>query len=394
MAAVALAAAACTWITITWITQVNPVDFLVYRYGAQLMLAGGDPYAGNLQGPMMPEGGMPFTYTPFAVLSLVPTVLFDTRTAYVLWSIASMAVVAWAVWRFAPERWHGRPVVMTSLVVAAASTTMVTQHLSFGQINLPLMALVLWDLTRSDSRGAGRVPVGLFVGVAAAIKLTPGLFIAHLLVTRQWRRAGWALVGFLSATALAFALLPAVSARFWTSVIWQLSSRVDFTGGGFASYGNNSVPGVLAAAGAAPVVGSAVAAVVALGGLMLAARAYRRGAAIEAVLIVGLVAPMVSPISWIHHWVYILPAAVVVLSRAGVRTRVVALAVGLPVLAAGPGLGEFLLSALWPFWPWAAALRECLLLTSIVLVIALARAGSVRPMVRGAGSVPVPAALH
>jgi alpha-1,2-mannosyltransferase len=63
--------------------------------------------------------------------------------------------------------------------------------LSFGQINLVLLVLVC-----SDLRGltAGRRSGGVGIGLAAAIKLTPAVFIGYLLLSWQsspTSRCGW-----------------------------------------------------------------------------------------------------------------------------------------------------------------------------------------------------------
>ena len=68
------------------------------------------------------------------------------------------------------------------------------------------------------------------------------------MVTRQWRLA--------RASALAAPLLwppppclPAMSQQFFTSVMWHLPGKVAFDGG-FATSGNHSAQGILAAIGA------------------------------------------------------------------------------------------------------------------------------------------------
>ena len=45
---------------------------------------------------------MPFTYAPFTALVLVITTLVDDSASYLVWSIASVGVVAWTVGRFVP----------------------------------------------------------------------------------------------------------------------------------------------------------------------------------------------------------------------------------------------------------------------------------------------------
>jgi alpha-1,2-mannosyltransferase len=365
-----------TWFVLALVSTVNPVDFLVYRYGATAALAGGGLYDGNLSGPMLPDGGMPFTYTPFAALLLAPTALLGWHAAYVLWSLGSLAIVAWVVERFTPRTLRRRPLVVGALMVAATATTMVTQHLSYGQVNLPLMALVLWDATRSrGARSTRMVPRGLLVGIAAAVKLTPGLFVVYFLLTRQWRAASWAIAGAAGATLLAALVHPDLSRTFWTEVIWHLDQRVDFTGSGFATFGNNSLQGVLAAVGAwtSPV---AVPLTVLAGAvaLALAYAVHRRGRSTDALLVVGLAAPILSPISWIHHWVYLLPAGVVLLTRRRRPLTYALTGVGYVLLVIGPGLGQLMLER-GPLLlaPLAVASREILLLASVVAIVALAR---------------------
>ena len=60
---------------------------------------------------------------------------------------------------------------------------MVSIHLAFGQINIFLMLLVIADFARSPVTPMGkRLPRGVLIGIAAAIKLTPLLFIVYLAV--------------------------------------------------------------------------------------------------------------------------------------------------------------------------------------------------------------------
>jgi alpha-1,2-mannosyltransferase len=104
---------------------------------------------------------------------------------------------------------HGRGLrlVLVAAVPLALCTEPVRQTLGFGQVNLWLFALVLLDLVvlgRTGSRWAGAG-----VGIATAIKLTPGLFIVYLLVTGQWRAARTATVTTAALTGGAFLLAPA-----------------------------------------------------------------------------------------------------------------------------------------------------------------------------------------
>ena len=67
---------------------------------------------------------------------------------------------------------------------------MMVNEITLGQVNSLLMLACLADLFRPrHGRLARLIPPGTLVGVATAIKLTPGLFICYFVVTRQWRLA-------------------------------------------------------------------------------------------------------------------------------------------------------------------------------------------------------------
>ena len=371
------------------VPHLLPVDFLVYRSSVPVLLHGGDLYDGNLTDPKLGPGGMPFTYTPFAAIALTPTGLLGWHAAFVCWTVLSVTVIATVVLVFgrtAPgAAVRPRQVV---LLVLACGTTIAVQHLVYGQINLLLMALVLVDVLGPRRLFGRQRPVGVLIGVAAAIKLTPALFIVFFAVTGQWRRCVWSTVGFVAATALGFVVLPGMSVHFWTDTVFHLSDRVDLTGHAIASSGNNSITG--AVAGLAPgsvswtpvLVGGA-----AVIGLAAARILHRRGRRIEAIVAIGLVAPMLSPISWIHHWVWILPGAILVFQRLGRRSHRVGFAVVvLGLTIPGPSFADFIASnapallAVAPLW------RESLLLSAAAIIAAMLTLPSA-----GAGERPLPA---
>lgn len=364
---------AATWLAIAR-SGVGPADFLVYRSASQLAFNGGALYAGPIQGPDMPLGTLPFTYPPFAALALWPTTWFSASTAYILWSVLAIGVIAFSMDRVLPPSLRWRPWVVGGLTFLASLTSIVSEHVAFGQVNLPLMALVLADATRSrDSRLARLIPPGILIGVAAAIKLTPGLFIVFFLVSGQRRLARNAVLGAAGATVSAAVFLPANSWTFWTKALWDLNERVDFSGAGFASSGNNSMAGFLAAVGlSSQWVMILVDLIVVTAALVFARHAYRQRQNLDAVLIIGLTAPILSPISWIHHWVYLIPAIAVLALRAHTRLGRTGLVLLTLPLIGGPGLGERLLTIL-PGWltPLAWIQRECLLIASIICVLVL-----------------------
>lgn len=357
------------------VRHVPPVDFYVYRYAAQAASGGVDFYQTNVFGPGIGPDGLPFTYSPFAALVLWPTTLFGAQTAYLLWSVAGLGALAYVLNKYLRGPWPWRLALLVAAVVVARFTVVLYHHLSFGQVNLLLMALCVADVFRDPGSRLGRVvPRGVLIGVAGAIKFTPMLFLLFFLAARRWRDAAWTLAGFAGATLIGFAVFPAASTTFFTDTLWQLSDKVDL-GAFFATSGNNSLAGAFAALGPGWRTVGMVLAVLAAGvGLWLACRVDRRLGLGPAALVVGLTAAMVSPVSWIHHWVYLLPALVYLAGYGGTASRWFAgLATAFLVLTQGPTTGDNLLATgnPWLLIP-GVVVRESLLLLGAVVIAFLA----------------------
>ncbi|PWW21706.1 alpha-1,2-mannosyltransferase [Geodermatophilus normandii] len=257
-----------------------------------------------------------FTYPPFAALLMLPMTLLPIEAVAAVHATVNLLVLAGVTWWLvAPlARRHGRPV---GFACAAAVPVLfvlepVRETIGFGQVNLVLLALVLADVAalRRGSRWAG---VG--IGLAAALKITPGLFVVYLLLTRRWRAAGVAAGTGAVATGLAFAVAPDTSWRFFTATLWQTDrvGRLDKTS-------NQSLLGALArltdpAQPPRPVwLVLAVAALALV--LVRAVRAARAGDDLAGVTLTGLAACLVSPITWSHHLVWLVPALVVLVDVA------------------------------------------------------------------------------
>jgi len=350
-----------------------PADFLTYRYAAALAAHGADVYAGNVTGPGL--AGQPFTYPPVATVVLWPVTVLPGRVGYVGWTVLTLAVLA-AVLSIGTSTTARTTTVLTGAVLAASTTDLLGDHVRVGQIDVLLMGLCLADLTRRDDSRFGRAcPRGVLVGLATAIKLTPALFVVHFAVTRQWRLAAFAVAGCAAATAVGALLHPGLTGTFARSVVWTLTDRVDLHHA--PSYaGNQSVTGILAAAGLDP--GPvAVLVVLAVGAAVgtAAHRVHRAGRELDAWLIIGMSAPLLSPFSWNHHYVFVLPALAGLARRswtARPAATVVVLAGTLALLHLGPASGDTLLRD-GPWWavPAGVAVRENAVLAAVVAIVAL-----------------------
>jgi alpha-1,2-mannosyltransferase len=146
------------------------------------------------------------------------------------------------------------------------------------------------------------------IGLATAIKLTPGVFILYLLVTRRWRAAATAIGTATAATLIAAALFPDASREFWTAAIWD-TDRV----GTLDYLSNQSLRGLLAR-GPFEAVEAPVWAVCVLATLVVwvwrARAAAAAGDEVAGLALTGILGCLISPVTWVHHCVWLLPAIV------------------------------------------------------------------------------------
>lgn len=282
-----------------------PIDLDVYRGGGAAVLAGHPVYAGPV------SRGLLFTYPPFAALLFTPLAVLPAavyKGAFLILNCALLVLVAWRSWRLV-SGWRGGLLAVAAL--ATAATVMITEavrsDLAVGQINLVLLALIVLDLTGREDRPWR----GVGVGIAAGIKLTPLIFVLYLLAVRRFRAAAVAAGTFVGTILLGFAV-PGGSSVYWLGGRFANTGTIYFD---MASRHNQSIRGLLLRNGLPDAVWMVAAAVVAVATLVVAARAARRGRPLLAVTLCGMCAAAVSPWSWGHHWVWVLPLAVLAAER-------------------------------------------------------------------------------
>ena len=295
-----LVLAASTAIYLGLVLVWDPADFSdvsVYRAEAQALWDGRDLY-----GPLPGVHGLG-TYPPFAAAAFTPLLLVSDSVMGVLSLLVNLALLLAA--SYLSLRRLGGPVDLRVAVPLLAAVALwcepVMSSNGFGQINLLILCLVLWDFSLPEEsrwRGVG-------IGLATALKVTPGIFIVYLVVTRRFRAALGA-VGILLATLVVSAVLaPSSTWGYWTHHVFD-AARV----GRLENSVNQSVRGWIVRAthtldtGALGMVATAVVAVV---GLAAAAYCYRRVGDGWGLLVVALTGLLMSPISWSHHWVWCVP---------------------------------------------------------------------------------------
>ena len=269
-------------------------DAIVYRDAGAAALHG-DPIYGKAFGP----AGLPFTYPPFAALlfalaSFVPfggwqVLLFAAGITSVIFAVRGSLDLAGSV----------HPGVLLAIGAVALWLEPVVMTLFFGQLNLILLAVVVVDLARPDSarwKGVG-------IGIAAGIKLTPLVFVPYLWLSGRRRSAIVAASVFAGTIAVGFGTFPTDSGRYWGGRFMQAGDAPD-------RLVNQSLNGALrrlTSPSGSLWLWVCVAAIVAGLGLAVAVAASRSGQEILGVTVTAVTGLLISPVSWTHHWVWVVP---------------------------------------------------------------------------------------
>lgn len=193
----------------------------------------------------------------------------------------------------------------------------VTSAIGYGQIDLLIAALAIADLAYGRRSRAG----GIGIGLAAAIKLTPLVFIPYLALTGRGRMAARALAAFALSIVVALVVLPSDSLKYWGGKFLDLARVAGHAHDPGAGVADQSLRGgllrLLPGIQHAGPVWMPAALLVGVVGLTLAARAARRGDEVWGYLLAAITGLLISPVSWTHHWAIVVPGvlALVVSNR-------------------------------------------------------------------------------
>jgi alpha-1,2-mannosyltransferase len=285
----------------------NLVDLHVYVDGSAT-LADGDLYDFTYA-EVTPDFPLPFTYPPFAALVFYPLHFLPIEVVGVAWTLATVAAL-YAVVRIslslllgeraAESRWRSAAMLWTAV---GMWTEPVRTTLDYGQVNVFLVLGVMvavastrWWLS------------GLLIGIVSGIKLTPAVSGLYFVAQRRWATVVWSAVVFAATIGLSY-LVAGKQAHEYFGTLLGDASRI----GPVGSVWNQSLRGALSRVvghdvetGALLIAGLAVLAVLAV----LAWRSLARDDRLGTLIVVQLFGLMLSPISWSHHWVWIVPMAI------------------------------------------------------------------------------------
>jgi alpha-1,2-mannosyltransferase len=292
----------------------HQIDFDIYRMGGANFI-GAHLYDLRLPRALMPGGqrGMHFTYPPFAALLFWPLAQLPVYAGQVIWAVVNVlllgALVAVSI-RMVRPQWPARQLLTVSAIVLFPLLRLSPDGLTLalGQVNLLIAVLVLVDLGFVLRAGQRTLPRGVLLGIAAAVKLTPLIFIPFLVLTRQFRAAATATGTFAVCSLALFALTPSSSAAYWSRYIFD-SKRA----GNILYISDQNLHSALQRMIGAPAPAALLAALTVLigvGGLAVATWAYRVSSPMLGLLLCAATGLIVSPVSWSHHYVWVVPVLV------------------------------------------------------------------------------------
>jgi alpha-1,2-mannosyltransferase len=246
-----------------------------------------------------------FIYPPAFAIVMAPLGLLPDAAANIVWLLIGQGSLVAAL--LLTIRWL-RPSTWAVTAMLCATVTFYPLWIDAvqGQANLPILLLVIAGIAGIVR---GKPSFGVALGAAAALKLTPFILLAWLLLDRRIKEAAWMIGGFAAITAAAALLRAHDTLVFFGQVLPALSS-------GTAFYANQSIGGMVARVFSAnpyttPWIALSwafllpVAAAIVLIAVWFA-RTRHQPALARATVFIPLL-PLLSSVTWPHHLVVLLP---------------------------------------------------------------------------------------
>jgi alpha-1,2-mannosyltransferase len=283
----------------------NFVDLHVYLGGAAALDQPGTLYS-YVYADQTPDFPLPFTYPPFAALVFYPLHLLPFGLVAFCWQVGIVAAlycvvrVSQRLLGVAAGDGHRTAMLWTAVAIWIEP---LRSTFDYGQVNVILVLGVLYAAYSSRWWLSG-----LLVGLAAGIKLTPAVTGLYFLGMRRWGAAIFSAVVFLATVGVSIAVI-GQQARFYFTDLLGDASRIGPIGTSFNQSWRGGISRILGHdAGYGPLVLAAIAMTAVLA--LLAWRALGADGhrdRLGSLLVVQLFGLLISPISWTHHWVWLVP---------------------------------------------------------------------------------------
>jgi alpha-1,2-mannosyltransferase len=346
----------------------NFVDLHVYVGGAAMLDHPGSLYD-YVYADQTPDFPLPFTYPPFAAIVFYPLHFLPFGFVALAWQLGTVAAL-YGVVRISQRLLPGEGDRGTAMLWAAVGIWIepVRSTFDYGQINVPLVLAVLYAVYCARWWLSG-----LLVGFAAGVKLTPAVSGLYFVGARRWGAAVFSAVVFFGTVAVS-ALVVGDQTRYYFTELLGDARRVGPIGTSFNQSWRGGISRILGHdAGYGPLVIAAIAVTAVLA--LLAWRAVG-GAAdrLGAIVIVELFGLLLSPISWTHHWVWLIPLMIWLL-HGPLRERLGARILGwgwlILTLIGVPWLLSFAQPTIWEISrPWYLAWAGLIYIVATLVTLA------------------------
>ena len=250
-----------------------------------------------------------FTYPPGGILLLSPLVLVPSSLLAPLWTFGVLGSLAGSIFiglRFLTRLStpHALVVAVGATLVAPVALSAVYDNIFWGQIGTMLTLAILADFL------VMRAPAqGVWVGLATALKIYPGIFIVIWLVRRQYRPALTALVTVATTTAIATVFYFHSATTFFRQQIEGSQELQHFATYSTAEASSSIVDVFLRPpyflGHLTPRESLAIAAIFVVIGVVASYGAWARGHEFTAVIIGLIISTICSPIAWNHYFSFI-----------------------------------------------------------------------------------------
>ncbi|BBZ20994.1 mannosyltransferase [Mycolicibacterium gadium] len=278
----------------------NFVDLHVYVGGAGMLDHPGTLYD-YVYADQTPDFPLPFTYPPFAAIVFYPLHLLPFGLVAFAWQLGLFAAL-YGVVRIS-QRLLGCTNQRTAMVWTAVGIWIepLRSTFDYGQINVLLVLAVLYAVYSTRWWVSG-----LLVGLAAGVKLTPAVAGLYFLGARRWAAVVFSAVVFLATVGISWLIIGGETRYYFRELLGD-ASRVGPIGTSFNQSWRGGISRILGHdAGYGPLVLAGIAVTA-----LLAVLAWRAigGASdrLGAIVVVQLFGLLLSPISWTHHWVWLIP---------------------------------------------------------------------------------------
>ncbi len=283
----------------------NFVDLHVYVGGAGTLDHPGTLYD-YVYADQTPDFPLPFTYPPFAAVVFYPLHLLPFGFVAFAWQLGTVAAlygvvrVSQRLLAVDDDFAKGRRVAMAWTAIGIWLEPL-RSTFDYGQVNVLLVLAALYAVYSTRWWLSG-----LLVGLAAGVKLTPAVGGLYFVGARRWATVVFSAIVFVATIGVS-ALVVGDQTRYYFTELLGDASRVGPIGTSFNQSWRGGISRILGHdAGYGPIVVVAIAVTAVLA--VLAWRAL--GGAddrLGAIVIVQLFGLLLSPISWTHHWVWVLP---------------------------------------------------------------------------------------